>query len=775
MIKRFLSILTTVVLLIACSESNLVEKIDSTLSSNEINFSVLQVEASRAVETTTSSLCKNGNTISVTAIQHEGKWSGGTMQKPSILMNNVDVVYNSGVWSYSPKAYWPAYSNEYVSFFSYYPATDDGYNGLNKGVNISQDGEMEFFLQRLGSNPIDQDVIYAIESNKSNSNNGNTISFNYKHLLSKLNFKISMSCDDQTSNVKITSIGLKNIKRAATYQDYEGFVFMISEMQSDIDTDNVLLLSDSEIVISNGEIVTLESQLMLPQGLDYYSCAGNTPQIVLDYVIISTDGTETSESITYSLEDTFGAWEGGYSYNYKLNMNIVNSTISIDGTVGDFEDGGSAELNPDSPEDGELEIYEFSISPAATVVEIPASGGQYGATIISATGYKLLHYRYSEWGLYQIYEEWDELAYSYTDDGKGHITVTFAPNSQTVLNEYMFAVPMHVYEQYDFIDELIIDYGDGWEADISAAAEQYLVAVFVQNMESTPPLGPSINFEPDFVYTAELEHNSTWMTCSWEMAFEDELTILAALGLDGDYNREGAMADAVAEGAVIIKGFNADGTLTENVVNDHTGNTGYWFAEDGTVSTYGKATMVAEINSYYTGGTMCIMYDLTEAGKTYPGYYVYTANGKQVIVKLECVVTTPPAAPEFEVVGEYEFTLDVTYNDRYDNVGNGFSIEEIMPDIEESIGGTPDVFQMSLADGTFQEWYMTDGWFGENGAAYWGRGALFVMKPMADGTFDSCCCKPDESAGTTAYCVFRYANAATLKAVDVKITVNISE
>ena len=772
MIKRFLSILTTVVLLIACSESNLVEKIDSTLSSNEINFSVLQVEASRAVETTTSSLCKNGNTISVTAIQHEGKWSGSTMQNSSMLMNNVDVVYNSGVWSYSPKAYWPAYSNEYVSFFSYYPATDDGYNGLNKSVNISQDGEMEFFLQRLGSNPIDQDVIYAIESNKSNSNNGNTISFNYKHLLSKLNFKISMLCDDQTSNVKITSIGLKNIKRAAIYQDYEGFVFMISEMQSDIDTDNVLLLSDSDIVISNGEIVTLESQLMLPQGLDYYSCAGNTPQIVLDYIVISTDGTETSESITYSLEDTFGAWEGGYSYNYKLNMNIVNSTISIDGTVGDFEDGGSAELNPENPEQTPVERgYVIPEGAMTYTVEVDAEGfvdvsfeHNIADLIAGCAPDAKIQMAYLDEDGVMAWQDW-----LVTDGWFGATGATYWG-----ADDCMACIKPWTDGSFSYIGAF-----PGWEIGSEATVifnygNDVIVAITAKIVEPEP--APEFQTpEADYVYSAELEHNSTWMTCSWEMAFEDELTILAALGLDGDYNREGAMADAVAEGAVIIKGFNADGTLTQNVVNDHTGNSGYWFAEDGTVSTYGKATMVAEINSYYTGGTMCIKSDLTEAGKTYPGYYVYTANGKQVIIKLECVVTTPPPAPEFEVVGEYEFTLDVTYDANYANVANGFNIQTEMADIQDMIGGTPDVFQMSLADGTFQEWYMTDGWFGENGAEYWGRGALFDMKPMADGTFDSCCCMPDASAGTTAYCVFRYANSATLKAVDVKITVNISE
>ena len=320
----------------------------------------------------------------------------------------------------------------------------------------------------------------------------------------------------------------------------------------------------------------------------------------------------------------------------------------------------------------------------------------------------------------------------------------------------------------------------GYFAYVNGDAK-YVVKVNVTVVEPAP-IEPGDEFvapEADYTYTSELEYNNSWYTTSWSMTAEDEVAILAALGLDGDYDYEGAIADAVTAGDIIIKGFNADGTLTENVTSDHTGNSGYWFAADGTVSTYGSGTMCAEFGSgSYYEGTMCMMANLVEEEKTYPGYYVYTAGDAQVIVKLEMYVAPKPAEPVFEVVKTYEFTRDVVYVAEYGAVAETFSIETQMTDIEGLIGGTPDTFQMSAYNDNlepiFQSWSVTDGWFGVDGAAYWGNDARFCMKPTATGTFNSDCCMPDVSAGTTGKCTFRYGNSATMKAVDVVITVNIA-
>ena len=65
-------------------------------------------------------------------------------------------------------------------------------------------------------------------------------------------------------------------------------------------------------------------------------------------------------------------------------------------------------------------------------------------------------------------------------------------------------------------------------------------------------------------------------------------------------------------------------------------------------------------------------------------------------------------------------------------------------------------------------------WFGVDGAEYWGSNARFCMKPKADGTFGSNCPMDGMTPPDVAKCTFRYGNSATMKAVDVKITVNVA-
>ena len=310
----------------------------------------------------------------------------------------------------------------------------------------------------------------------------------------------------------------------------------------------------------------------------------------------------------------------------------------------------------------------------------------------------------------------------------------------------------------------IFNYGNG-----------VIVAITAKIVEPEPINPDDVIAIPEADFEAEATIiNKAAETSEWSLTTEDEVAILVALGLDGDYDYEGALKDAVDAGDVVINGFNADGTYHPG----YTANGGYWCDADGYVVTWGTnhAVYTEAFSSYgYLGGTIGQNYGKFENGATVTIPMAYVAGENVVIIYVNITFEEPEPEPEMTVVGEYEFTLDVTYDANYANVANGFNIQTEMADIQDMIGGTPDVFQMSLADGTFQGWNITDGWFAENGAQGWGTNARFCMKPKANGTFDSCCCMPDASAGTTAYCVFRYANSATLKAVDVKITVNISE
>ena len=346
MIKRVLSVLTIATLLVACNDKGYIEDGDVKVPNNAISFSTLNVQASRAVETTTSTLNKDGNSISVTAIQHIDKWSGGEFNTPTTIMNNVKVTYNGGSWSYSPVVYWPETSNEYISFYSYAPFNSEIGN-VNKSLSVTDNGSMIFSMTRDGANPINEDVLYAIARNENYANTGNSsVSFVFDHALTKLNFAMRLSSDIETEDVKVNSVILKNFATSGTYDCVEGYL-SLDYGECSIGSENRLNISDGEFTLGNNETKQFDSQYMLPQYIidNYYD--ESAPTIEIEYVNVNSDGTEDIKVLSYNLAGSFTAWESGHSYTYTLNLN--RSAITVDCSVNDYFDAGETDLLPSKP------------------------------------------------------------------------------------------------------------------------------------------------------------------------------------------------------------------------------------------------------------------------------------------------------------------------------------------------------------------------------------------------------------------------------------------
>ena len=312
---------------------------------------------------------------------------------------------------------------------------------------------------------------------------------------------------------------------------------------------------------------------------------------------------------------------------------------------------------------------------------------------------------------------------------------------------------------------------------------KYIVQVNVTIIPK-PELPPFEAPEPDFTYSAELVYNSTWKTTSWEMTEEDELTILAMLGLDSDYS---TIPEAVEEGAIVVKGFKEDGTLSDNVMTDKTGNSGYWFAANGTISTYGSGLMCAD-NMAFNGSTMCILADKTEAGNTYIGYYVYTAEGADtdVIVKLECVVTEPAVdKTEYTVVDTYEASFETSFAAGY--AGGTHTIDpgtysDMASDIEiDDLANATRVFLNSdeTVAGAGDPLGGTNGWWGVDGPATWGNGSIFFMNSEQSANPPASWghgVHPDVAqVGDQLTVRMEFRNAAVQKAVRYYISVTVVE
>lgn len=165
----------------------------------------------------------------------------------------------------------------------------------------------------------------------------------------------------------------------------------------------------------------------------------------------------------------------------------------------------------------------------------------------------------------------------------------------------------------------------------------------------------------------------------------------------------------------------------------------------------------------------------------YPGVAIGTEitlfinYGNDVIVEVSAIVTGEEVEQvEYQIVETREIEHTVTFVDGHGTVAETYTLD--MAGIKTLLGGDPTEYLMSLASGEFQDWSRTDGWFGAEGATSWGGGsAVFCMKPQSDGTFASQCCHPNVGGELPAVgkVTFRYANASTKKAVDLKFTINV--
>jgi len=257
-------------------------------------------------------------------------------------------------------------------------------------------------------------------------------------------------------------------------------------------------------------------------------------------------------------------------------------------------------------------------------------------------------------------------------------------------------------------------------------------------------------------------------------------TIEAALGIEAD-----GLEDALVSGAVVMGAYNNMNEF-QDCYEVHSSNSFFWFAAEGSAEpSYGGMACIDQLSvtaeSANLTASTCLMPNGAVIGETYPTYIIFKTDDVEYVVLVNQTAVAAPekvAMPEYTIVKEYEKTYEVAGALNHTTPDPVFTVQDIMPDIETLIEGTPDVFLFNAYDENlepiFQDWSDTDGWFGADGATTWGGGsATFCLKPVADGTFSYCAPRNDGAAEGNI--IIRYGNSTSVKAVDVKVKVIMSE
>ncbi len=156
---------------------------------------------------------------------------------------------------------------------------------------------------------------------------------------------------------------------------------------------------------------------------------------------------------------------------------------------------------------------------------------------------------------------------------------------------------------------------------------------------------------------------------------------------------------------------------------------------------------------------------------------IFTLGCSQTIVfeDVQTPTPTPTPKPEPEPTKGYivpENAKRVTFEidgslEAYTNVADQFNIADLVKG-----ANTNATVQMAYLDDNdllaWQDWTITDGWFGLNGATSWGDGNIACVKPKTDGSFEYVGFMDGQTIGTKATAIFDYGND-----IIVAITVEI--
>lgn len=268
-------------------------------------------------------------------------------------MNNQEVTSTDGTnWTYSPKKYWPNESSDKLTFFAYAPY-DNTKTALEE---VKGDPIINFLVDPEVSNQ--KDLLVADASGlKDLGNTTSTVTFPFKHVLSRVGFKVEAVVDringdsngelddDATANPDIdgaTKITVQEVQLMGNFNT-SGTINLNSS--SWVPTNNApssYTLGSSDFtdvattgVTKNKQQLNKDSEYMMiiPHSTASYS-------IRVKYTVTTTDsslvgvGSSVVENDITSAEFPF-TFDKGKAYNFVLHLGL--KTVDLSATVDSWD------------------------------------------------------------------------------------------------------------------------------------------------------------------------------------------------------------------------------------------------------------------------------------------------------------------------------------------------------------------------------------------------------------------------------------------------------
>lgn len=264
---------------------------------------------------------------------------------PTVVFDGNEVIYGNGAWSYANPQYW--FPGHIYSFVALYPATYNNVSDL-----IYQDSRLSFTYTQPDDYTRAIDLLIANHRRRyTAAGNGSTVAFDFRHLMSRLDFVANVDPSIGTGSVTIDSITLRGVNTKAIFSiipaslsngqtqtiDYSEGSWTGHSMP-----DTIFTLTPALTLPKTDNNGTAYSEHLFPNPSDpLLIIPQDVPadvEVKIDYTRI-TEGsnpqrkTVVSKLFTTSVTAHNGVWEPAKSYTYTFTIGVDDLIIFSSPTV----------------------------------------------------------------------------------------------------------------------------------------------------------------------------------------------------------------------------------------------------------------------------------------------------------------------------------------------------------------------------------------------------------------------------------------------------------
>jgi hypothetical protein len=247
------------------------------------------------------------------------------------VFDDVEVSFDGADWTYSPARFWDPSTLTYT-FYAVSPAaigtaaTVDPKTGTIASASITFAGN-------------DNDILVADKKEVAKANYGSTVTIQFNHIASLVDFKVKKHSDLGDATVAITSIALSNIDNTGTFAVSDAYTSnnpvttwtATAHTGAYTNTNGVVSVGTLPNDVGTSGDIIINNLVVMPQT---FRTDANIQQVKIEYTIEDEDGNVSTFSpdpfnlaLFDKVDDTdyydtkVGSWEAGKHYTFYITIN----------------------------------------------------------------------------------------------------------------------------------------------------------------------------------------------------------------------------------------------------------------------------------------------------------------------------------------------------------------------------------------------------------------------------------------------------------------------